>query len=274
MASTQLLHACSNARYLLVAQLVGYPTSRPGHDTLYCTFLEESSQTRFTTVTDMTTIDDPTIRLPHLTLQTAIGICVAIAGNILISLALNLQKLAHRRLDRKVKSENGAPACNEHRDHCSTRASPNGAESHWVAPGVLPLESQPLIHPRSRSVPPTSSYGSRNSDTSLAGDDTRSRVSTTGGRSRRRPRKPTLTSRLAPLRLNFGISSNDPVRENSLVLDSGVIPEDVIPKKSGQNRQKRTIPTSEDREEGDYLRSKLWSAFVSIVEFLAFSPRL
>jgi hypothetical protein len=39
------------------------------------------------------------IDLPEITTATGIGITVAISGNILISLALNLQKLAHRRVD-------------------------------------------------------------------------------------------------------------------------------------------------------------------------------
>ncbi|KIM46009.1 hypothetical protein M413DRAFT_441076 [Hebeloma cylindrosporum] len=45
--------------------------------------------------------------LPQMTTRTFIGILVAITGNILISLALNLQKLAHKRV------ENMKRACNE-----------------------------------------------------------------------------------------------------------------------------------------------------------------
>jgi magnesium transporter len=48
--------------------------------------------------------------LPTMTTQTFIGILVAITGNILISLALNLQKVAHKRVERKAlevrRSEN------------------------------------------------------------------------------------------------------------------------------------------------------------------------
>jgi len=39
-----------------------------------------------------------TIALPEVENRTLIGITVAISGNILISLALNLQKLAHKRV--------------------------------------------------------------------------------------------------------------------------------------------------------------------------------
>ena len=37
--------------------------------------------------------------LPKLTVRSGIGILIAVTGNILISLALNLQKLAHRRME-------------------------------------------------------------------------------------------------------------------------------------------------------------------------------
>jgi len=43
--------------------------------------------------------DGVEIQLPELEKRTVIGVFVAIAGNVLISLALNLQKLAHRRRD-------------------------------------------------------------------------------------------------------------------------------------------------------------------------------
>lgn len=45
--------------------------------------------------------------LPQMTTRTFIGILVAITGNILISLALNLQKLAHKRVENRRK------ACNQ-----------------------------------------------------------------------------------------------------------------------------------------------------------------
>ena len=55
------------------------------------------------------------IELPELTTATGIGITVAISGNVLISLALNLQKLAHRRVESaraKARSQNGQPKTN------------------------------------------------------------------------------------------------------------------------------------------------------------------
>ena len=49
------------------------------------------------------------IDLPKISPSTAAGICVAIAGNVLISLALNCQKLAHRRLERECEAAAHAP---------------------------------------------------------------------------------------------------------------------------------------------------------------------
>jgi hypothetical protein len=60
-------------------------------------------------------LNDGTFEPPELSTATAIGITVAIAGNILISLALNLQKLAHRRVERarvNSRTQNNAPVPN------------------------------------------------------------------------------------------------------------------------------------------------------------------
>lgn len=78
-----------------------------------------------------------------------IGITVAICGNILISLALNCQKLAHRRLDNENKQENavanqGQKNSQPTRDHETTPAR-----------DVLVLDTDPLLAQRS----PSQSYG-------------------------------------------------------------------------------------------------------------------
>ena len=51
--------------------------------------------------------DGSVIQLPELDKRTVIGVSVAITGNILISLALNLQKLAHRRRDLAITQAEG-----------------------------------------------------------------------------------------------------------------------------------------------------------------------
>ncbi|KAG1715953.1 hypothetical protein ID866_1242 [Astraeus odoratus] len=238
--------------------------------------LGQLSYSWFTTVNDMMTTDDPSIRLPHLTLQTLIGITVAIAGNVLISLALNTQKLAHLRLDRerrnKIKNERKratearGPPRNGHCNHLAQGSSaalkPGG--SRQVSEEDLALETQPLIHPRSSSVPPASSNGIRYYGTSTPGDDARSGVSTNTGRSRRPQKRHSFVSQIVPSRFKFGIPFKDPVQDNSLTLDSTVISVDGVvrdwSRRNGNLPPVKRRPSSghENGNESDYLRSKLW----------------
>ena len=76
---------------------------------------------------------------------TSIGIVIAIIGNILISLALNIQKVAHKHLHR---ASNSPPALSRHA---------SAPDSHDF------LESRPLL-PRTASSPgPEQSYGATRS---------------------------------------------------------------------------------------------------------------
>ncbi|KIJ70251.1 hypothetical protein HYDPIDRAFT_77939 [Hydnomerulius pinastri MD-312] len=209
---------------------------------------------------DTTTIDDPSIDLPHLTLQTVIGISVAIAGNVLISLALNLQKLAHSRLERereRVKRESETRT-RERGANCGrvNHVAPNSGGSQQAAQESLLLETQPLVPPRSSSSPPTTNYGSGQNDNAAASDDTRSRKSSNATRSRRRQRKQSLTSRFLPLRLNFGNHPKDSPRFDAHVSETSAIPVDVIV--PDQNGRHPPEDWPEDGNESDYLRSKLW----------------
>ncbi|PIL36871.1 transporter [Ganoderma sinense ZZ0214-1] len=89
------------------------------------------------------------IDLPRISTATAAGIGVAIAGNVLISLALNCQKLAHRRLQRerealanapqplKPTSSNGRIVDRPHYD--------DTAPSHAPTRTVAVLETEPLL---------------------------------------------------------------------------------------------------------------------------------
>ncbi|KAF7301407.1 DUF803 domain membrane protein [Mycena indigotica] len=77
-------------------------------------------------------------KLPELTSGTVIGITVAITGNVLISLALNLQKLAHKRGEaERVKLREQVRA------EASQRASPSNGESEQqteLPPAVLVVQ--------------------------------------------------------------------------------------------------------------------------------------
>ncbi|KAH7887889.1 magnesium transporter NIPA-domain-containing protein [Phlebopus sp. FC_14] len=208
-----------------------------------------------------TATDDPGVDLPHLTLQTIIGISVAIAGNVLISLALNIQKLVHLRLElerenviRERQSRRPerltASSCLSH----ATNASPYPTGSHQPAQESLLLETRPLMPHRSHSSPPTS-YGVAKNDIIAVSDDTRSRKSSYTTRSRRRQRKKGFASRFLPL--TPGSTSRDSTK---LASDNAVIPVDDIPsdERNRSGRVKRADDWVEGEGESNYLHSKLW----------------
>lgn len=117
-----------------------------------------SHRLKLSAVCSGTEMDD----FPSLPIETVIGIVVAISGNVLISLALNLQKLAHKRLDaQKYFHANGsghlrslltprrgssyAPSPNERDEDSDTITEPL-TPPRWHTPI---LESQPLLSHRS-----------------------------------------------------------------------------------------------------------------------------
>jgi hypothetical protein len=214
-------------------------------------------------------VDDPGIVLPHLTLQTVIGISVALTGNLLISLALNLQKLAHLRLDRG--RQNSLPDVERERrplgrDTSARNIHSDTASRFGVSQPALEennqFETQPLIPHRSLSQPPPSSYGLAQYDVPVAGDDARSRRSSNAARSRRDQRKRSFVSRFSPLRLMLGDDSSDSLNVRGHLSDSSAIPvEDVFPRRNTRTSHPgkgKTSDTIEDGKESDYLRSKLW----------------
>lgn len=80
---------------------------------------------------------------------TSIGIVIAISGNILISLALNIQKVAHKHLHRASSSPRSTPALSRH------ASAPDNRDDF--------IESRPLL-PRTASSPgPEQGYGATKS---------------------------------------------------------------------------------------------------------------
>ncbi|KZT20764.1 DUF803-domain-containing protein [Neolentinus lepideus HHB14362 ss-1] len=100
--------------------------------------------------------DDPEgIEIPHFTMASIIGVTVAISGNVLISLALNLQKLAHRRLEsdkfvraRKERQNNRSHGA---QDVIEEHEDENSGESEHTETNTEPFpnsgssESMPLL---------------------------------------------------------------------------------------------------------------------------------
>ncbi|TFK92970.1 DUF803-domain-containing protein [Polyporus arcularius HHB13444] len=84
------------------------------------------------------------IDLPQLSSATAAGIGVAIAGNVLISLALNCQKLAHRRLEREREAAAQAPQPLLP-THGNTQSSKDDTVPSTPISTVAVLETQPLL---------------------------------------------------------------------------------------------------------------------------------
>ncbi|KAF9469043.1 magnesium transporter NIPA-domain-containing protein [Collybia nuda] len=195
-------------------------------------------------LTDLTTLDD----LPRLTTATFIGIMIAITGNILISLALNLQKLAHKRVETRKRqneiSRNGKdmnedilqhrrfedPSLNEaDEDHLEI----NTRENSTSGQSSLHVETQSLI-PFPDTLTPRD-YGTRTIHTPSPMPQLRS-VSTGGH---------TLAS-----------------RSKKLTDDEHVVQVDVISQEdrrsNGHKPNTHSPDVLEQGNESDYLKSKLW----------------
>ncbi|KAF9076349.1 magnesium transporter NIPA-domain-containing protein [Rhodocollybia butyracea] len=193
--------------------------------------------------------------LPELTTGTAIGISVAIAGNVVISLALNLQKLAHKRLEAEqtpassVKSqlpgsagsENPRPVStvDEAEEIGSTQAS--DAETGPIEQSVderasytRASESEPLL-----PFPEAHHYGSSQSS----------------------PQKRKLITRLFPFRSHQKPKS----RPTPILLPVDIIPGSRFIRNSDTSKPANTESTEETAlddieagNESNYLKSKLW----------------
>ncbi|KAG1753876.1 magnesium transporter NIPA-domain-containing protein [Suillus paluster] len=219
-------------------------------------------------------VDEPGIDLPHLTLQTVIGITVAVAGNVVISLALNLQKLAHLRLAKERKQARMERELHVSGDALRSRLPHDQRPSDDPATCSHESETQPLIQGSSTSRS-RACYGT-SASTGTRRDDSRSRKSTSSMRGRRpgQPqRKPSFASRFLPLRLNLHGGVNDEygnVSHTQETLAIPVVPVDVIPAErivafNGNHRPEFPSPEiwEEEGRESDYLRSKIWwSGFV------------
>ncbi|TBU39156.1 magnesium transporter NIPA-domain-containing protein [Dichomitus squalens] len=88
------------------------------------------------------------IDLPQISTSTAAGISAAVAGNILISLALNCQKLAHRRLEREREQAANAPQPlkpTHSNGHLPSASSDEVTPTASPLPTAAVLETEPLL---------------------------------------------------------------------------------------------------------------------------------
>ncbi|KAJ6629147.1 magnesium transporter NIPA-domain-containing protein [Mycena sp. CBHHK59/15] len=180
-------------------------------------------------------------KLPELTTGTVIGITVAITGNVLISLALNLQKLAHKRREaHKRRDRQAKPTVNG--------THPNGISAPEEPPrpdGAIP-DNAPLAAAVLAPLPQRSDYGS----TSRSGSDTTlHEMGVT-------PQK-SLLSRLFRSKQNWAL--NGALSERTTLLPVDVVTEEQVmcsrlPKKNSEDDE----AVFEDGNESDYLKSKVW----------------
>lgn len=172
------------------------------------------------------------IDLPQISPATAAGIGVAIAGNILISLALNCQKLAHRRLEREREAAAQAPRPHEPNSRVHDVDDPQFRHQYALPVTNLPTlhsETEPLLEPGYVAVG--------------AGEP------------------PKLGRRWFFFR-------RTPYRYHAHDIDSGhlasthaLMPVEVVPASSGSSASHSNGEQKHDSKDGsesDYLKSKLW----------------
>ena len=205
----------------------------------------------------------PVGRLPNLSRATVAWISVAIAGNVVISLALNCQKLAHRRLERErgwdSDAERDRSKCaaggegrideeEEGSEVTPTENDPLARREHQItaaADGVLGLETDPLLP--SRPFPDTSANYNTNGTYEV----------------RDNARPASLWSRLLPWRKRASSAASDFDRSHIGAAHS-LMPVDVVVARpaNGRNGNRPGDPdkiqdSSANANLSDYLRSKL-----------------
>ncbi|KAK0231079.1 magnesium transporter NIPA-domain-containing protein [Armillaria fumosa] len=179
----------------------------------------------------------------HINTPTVIGISVAIAGNVLISLALNVQKLAHKRLDAEKSSllndsgRNGTalkPQDDGHSSGPSLNETDEDQETEVAS--VARPDDEPDIFRYPETVPLMSPNGRTNYGSSP---------------SPRKPHKRSFAEFLS--RPKFGRMPTVPI---------ATIPVDVVVEESASPQQNKFNENGRAEEleqnEGDYLKSKLW----------------
>lgn len=114
---------------------------------------------------DIYTFGDGDIEIPKVTTASIIGITVAICGNVIISLALNFQKLAHRRLDREKALNARERELVTQRNSVALNESVEEGGSHTTTTrtmqtslGTNVAETAPLLQ-HSHSDPSSRKYG-------------------------------------------------------------------------------------------------------------------
>ena len=209
---------------------------------------------------------DDLFNLPKLDRATVAGISVAIAGNILISLALNCQKLAHRRLeleresvqeslnqkttpDRPINGSNALGVTEEENIGHSTSDDPflssddTDNETDTITPSTAALlETAPLLGDNDRITPAYSANGPAPP------------IITT---------KPPWYTRMPPWKRRTEQMTRE-AEDDQLGSAHSLVPVDTIAvRPKGTQRENSAGSNMSNGNESDYLRSKLWYVITS-----------
>ncbi|KAH9843962.1 DUF803-domain-containing protein [Rhodofomes roseus] len=187
--------------------------------------------------------------LPQISRGTFAGIVVAISGNVVISLALNCQKLAHKRLEEE-RAAHGDELQSRGTSGQNTPTTTLGSYTPSPQPGtpaIAVVETEPLLGPpnHTRLMPPA--YGS---DPALE--------------TRQRRKKRAFLSRLFVFREDDEHLFQE-TDSAHLATTHALLPVDVVPAHANGDRcpsSRRTTSGESKTEiagnESDYLKSKLW----------------
>ena len=186
------------------------------------------------------------IDLPRISTSTAAGIGVAIAGNILISLALNCQKLAHRRLEHE----------REHAANALRPLKPTHSNGHALDG---PSSSSDDVTPTSSPLPVAAVLETEPLLPQADGADAESP----------RPGRSWFFFR----RKTFRNQARDAERSH-LASTHALMPVEVVPVRpdgSGLHGDGKQKQAGQDAAESDYLRSKLWCAISTLCSMTCIS---
>ncbi|KAG6880299.1 hypothetical protein C0992_000076 [Termitomyces sp. T32_za158] len=183
--------------------------------------------------------------LPKLTRATFIGILIAVSGNVLISLALNLQKLAHRRIEAgyQVKHPGTANANGARRrrsdslrlDEHDEDVTQTTSLLDLSSPEIRPTEAGPLL-----PLPHTPGYGSA--------------AHGPNGGVVNRDRSRSVSSQVVPAWRKSGRPPSDASLNGAMAVD--VVSEETALLRQNSKSQRQNMV--EDGHETAYLKSKLW----------------
>jgi len=208
-----------------------------------------------------------------------IGATVAICGNILISLALNCQKLAHRRLDREkalkilereLATRRNSPGLDDNAEEGGSQTTAKLTAQTGLGTGAI--ETAPLLQ-HSHSDPSPRKYGT-GSNSNSGNDSNATRVIPPLTQSTNKPNSYTIPfpfrirSQNTSLLTGVREDTAEPSVSHSTHMMLPVEDISDTPSENGracfQNGSSRTGQTGKDNlvieqeNESDYLKSKLW----------------